>query len=52
MEISELITNTLKKSGYTKALEDEKIEAENRIANLDEFLMLQLNLKKNQQTIH
>ena len=34
MEISELITNTLKKSGYTKALEDEKnIEAENRIAN-------------------
>ena len=39
MEISELITNTLKKSGYTKALEDEKnIEAENRIANLDEFL--------------
>ena len=37
--ISELITTTLKKSGYTKALEEENnIEAENRIANLDEFL--------------
>lgn len=39
MPISELITKTLKKTGYTKALEQENtIEAENRIANLEEFL--------------
>lgn len=37
--ISELIMKTLKKTGYTKALEQENtIEAENRIANLEEFL--------------
>ena len=36
--ISELVKLTLKKTGYTKALEDEKtIEAENRIENLEEF---------------
>ncbi len=47
MEISKLITNTLKKSGYTKALEDEKnIEAENRIANLDEFLNVAIEFEE------
>lgn len=39
MSISELIQETLKKTGYTKALELEKtFEAENRIQNLEEFL--------------
>ena len=37
--ISELIKMTLKKTGYTKALENENtIEAENRIENLEELL--------------
>ena len=39
MSISELITTTLKKSGYIKALEEEDSkEAENRIENLNEFM--------------
>ncbi len=39
MLISDLIKETLKKSGYTKALEQENtIEAESRIQNLDELL--------------
>ncbi len=39
ISISELVKLTLKKTGYTKALEDEKtVEAENRIENLEEFL--------------
>ena len=39
MLISDIIKETLKKSGYTKALELEKtVEAESRIQNLDEFL--------------
>ena len=39
IKISDLIKETLKKSGYTQALENENtIEAENRIENLDEFL--------------
>ena len=45
--ISELIKLTLKKSGYTKALEQEKtIEAENRIANLDEFLTVAIEFEE------
>ena len=45
--ISELITTTLKKSGYTKALEEENnIEAENRIANLDEFLNVAIEFEE------
>lgn len=45
--LSELITSILKKSGYTKALEDEKnIEAENRIANLDEFLNVAIEFEE------
>ena len=47
IELSELITSILKKSGYTKALEDEKnIEAENRIANLDEFLNVAIEVEE------
>lgn len=39
MLISDIIKETLKKSGYTKALELENtVEAESRIQNLDEFL--------------
>ncbi|MCI8383712.1 MAG: DNA helicase PcrA [Clostridia bacterium] len=45
--ISELIKLTLKKSGYTKALELEKtMEAENRIANLDEFLTVAIEFEE------
>ena len=39
LSISELTKKILKETGYTKALEQENnIEAENRIANLEEFL--------------
>lgn len=39
LTISDLVKQTLKKTGYMKALEDERtIEAENRIENLEEFL--------------
>lgn len=45
--ISELIKLTLKRSGYTKALEQENtIEAENRIANLDEFLTVAIEFEE------
>ncbi len=45
--ISELIKLTLKKSGYTKALEAENtIEAENRIANLEEFLTVAIEFEE------
>ena len=47
MSISELVKYTLKKSGYMKALEDEKtIEAENRIENLEEFLTVAMEFEK------
>ena len=47
MLISELIKLTLKKTGYMKALEDEKtIEAENRIENLEEFLTVAMEFEK------
>ena len=47
MAISELVKYILKKSGYIKALEDEKtIEAENRIENLDEFLTVAMEFEK------
>ncbi len=47
LSISELIELTLKKTGYTKALEQEnKIEAENRIANLEEFLTVAIEFEK------
>ncbi len=45
--ISELIKNTLKKTGYTKALEEENtIEAENRIENLEEFLTVAIEFEE------
>ena len=45
--ISELITQILKKSGYMKALELEKtVEAENRIANLEEFLNVAIEFEE------
>jgi DNA helicase-2/ATP-dependent DNA helicase PcrA len=47
MPISEFIQYMLKKSGYIKALEDEKtIEAENRIENLEEFLTVAMEFEK------
>jgi DNA helicase-2/ATP-dependent DNA helicase PcrA len=47
LSISELITQTLTKSGYTKALEQENnIEAENRIQNLEEFLTVAIEFEK------
>lgn len=47
LNISELIKITLKKSGYTQALQDEKtIEAENRIENLNEFLTVAMEFEE------
>ena len=47
ISISELIKNTLNKSGYTKALElENSIEAETRIQNLDEFLTVAIEFEE------
>ncbi|MBP3800518.1 MAG: DNA helicase PcrA [Clostridia bacterium] len=47
MKISELIKLTLNKTGYTKALEDEKtVEAETRIENLEEFLTVAIEFEE------
>ena len=47
ISISELVKLTLKKSGYTKALESENtIEAENRIDNLNEFLTVVIEFEE------
>lgn len=47
MLISELIKETLRKTGYTKALELENtIEAESRIQNLDEFLTVAMEFEE------
>ena len=47
MSISELLTNTLSVTGYTKALESEKtIEAEARIENLEELLTVTMEFEK------
>ena len=47
MNISDLIKETLRKSRYIKALEDENtIEAENRIENLDEFLTVAIEFEE------
>ena len=47
LKISELIKLTLKKTGYTKALEDENtIESENRIENLNEFLTVAIEFEE------
>lgn len=45
--ISDLMKETLQKTGYTKALEDENtIEAENRIENLNEFLTVAIEFEE------
>ena len=45
--ISKLIPMVLNKTGYTKALENEKtVEAENRIANLEEFLTVAIEFEE------
>ena len=47
IEISELIKETLNKTGYTKALETENTqEAENRIENLEEFLTVAIEFEE------
>ena len=47
LSVSEMIKLTLKKTGYTKALEQENtIEAENRIANLDELLNVAIEFEE------
>lgn len=47
LSVSELIKLTLKKTGYTRALEAENtIEAENRIANLDELLTVAIEFEE------
>ena len=46
IKISDLRKETLKKSGYTQALENENtIETENRIENLDEFLTVAIEFE-------
>ena len=45
--ISELVKETLNKTGYTKALEEEKTaQAENRIENLEEFLTVAIEFEE------
>ena len=45
--ISELVKETLNKTGYTKALKDENtVEAESRIQNLDEFLTVAMEFEE------
>ena len=47
LPISKLIPLILKKTGYTKALEAENtVEAENRIANLEEFLTVAIEFEE------
>ncbi len=47
VEISELIKETLNKTGYIKALEQENsTEAENRIENLEEFLTVAIEFEE------
>ena len=46
LKVSDLIKQTLSKTGYTKALELENtVEAENRIANLEEFLTVAIEFE-------
>ena len=47
LTISELIKETLNKTGYTKALENENtVEAETRIQNLEEFLTVAMEFEE------
>ena len=51
MSISELLTETLKKTGYTKALEDEDtIEAENKLPDFLEGITLSSDLDNMEET--
>ena len=53
LKLSELIKETLKKTGYTKGLENENtIEAENRIENLDEFLTVAIEFEEESAENH
>lgn len=46
VKISELVKNTLKKTGYIRALQSENtVEATNRIENLDEFLTVAIEFE-------
>ncbi len=47
IKISDLIKETLTKTGYTKALQDEKtVESETRIENLNEFLTVAIEFEE------
>ncbi len=47
LPVSELITQTLNKTGYTQSLKDENtVEAESRIENLEEFLTVAIEFEK------
>jgi len=47
MKISDLIKQTLQRTGYTQSLKNENtIEAENRIENLDEFLTVAMEFEE------
>ena len=47
LKISELVKETLNKTGYTKALENENtVEAETRIQNLEEFLTVAIEFEE------
>lgn len=47
LTLSELVKKILKDTGYTRALENENtVEAENRIANLDEFLTVAMEFEE------
>ena len=47
LSVSDLVKEVLNKTGYVKALENENtIEAENRIANLDEFLTVTMEFEE------
>ena len=47
IEVSELIKETLNKTGYLKALElEDTTQAENRIENLDEFLTVAIEFEE------
>lgn len=47
LSVSELITETMKKTGYIKALEaEDTIEAENRIENLNELLTVAIEFEE------
>ena len=53
LKLSELIKETLRKTGYTKALENENtIEAENRIENLEEFLTVAIEFEEESAENH